>query len=234
MGRENILSPIVPGLRSFHSGSFTPWMNTSSLTPWLTPHLGKEELIWLSRARHLSGCCTGDRVTVPQKQEAGSTLLRVLPTPRPGGHSAIGWLLPSSPTRPTGARPPCPWEKAHHAPLVGRKSTGDPHQRLLSAPLAKSKVAILVPVWLSVLCVCPLLVRILKLGTVGLGPQTADAVVECYPFLSIPRDQQSRALFSKLKTLKFVPKPSVAMSHLDLLLFVVQLWSLLTPASLPL
>lgn len=123
-----------PGLRSFHSGSFTPWMNTSSLTPWLTPHLGKEELIWLSRAGHLSGCCTRDRVTVPQKQEAGSTLPRLLPTPRPGGHSANGRLLSSLPTRRTGARPPCPWEKAHHAPLVGRKFTGDPHQRLLSAP----------------------------------------------------------------------------------------------------
>lgn len=83
-------------------------------------------------------------------------------------------------------------------------------------------------------CVCPLLVRILKDRRGALGPQTANAVVEHYLFLSMTRDQQSQLhVSSKVKTLETISEPSV-MSHLHLLRFVPQLQSVLTPANLSL
>lgn len=97
-------------------------------------------------------------------------------------------------TRPTAARPSWPRGKASHPSLFNRvgELNRPLHRRLLSTCLATNEVDIFVPIWLPVLCVCPLLVRILRDRRVGLRTRGVNAI----PFLSLSREQQSWPYFS--------------------------------------
>lgn len=129
-----------------------------------------------------------------RQQEPGLPLPVLLPMSRCSRHSTkcprLSSLFPSGP--PSKASQST--REGLHSSLFNRVGEFNraPRRRLLSTRLAKNKVDISVPIWLPVLCVCPLLVRILRDRRVGLRTQSVNAI----PFLSISRDQQSWPRFS--------------------------------------
>ena len=139
LGRETILSPILPWsnelpLRPLHPRRQKWWINTSRLTLLLTPS-PKEGGADLTRQSQtfIQPCFIGRQGYRASKTRTGlNTSCSICLHLDLTGHSAK-WLLIS--TRPTVARPPCPWGEAHHSSLFSSvgEFTRALHQRLRNA-----------------------------------------------------------------------------------------------------
>ena len=121
LGSENILSPILPGLRSFQTGSFTTWGGRAEQTHQASPlcSLLPQEG---ANVTHQSWTTSGyvlleGRVTIPGKQR--TKLNTSYSTTYVQTWQSLSQLVLLVSLTPTVTRPLHPWGKVVHSSLGG-------------------------------------------------------------------------------------------------------------------